>query len=341
MIQVMTVHKCKGLGFDMVILPELISSSEFTSSGRVDALERKGEMGGLEYVIKKPNQAICDADDELAKMSGAWSEDQCYERFCNLYVALTRAKKATYCILDPVKGDWQPKAKYDDWIREATAAHGERQEEINDEKCTVLYESGDWLAFDESVEQPAEAQQPKVSVKLPQASARMSRKLASETTAYQAGDLLRNSKGMNFGDRVHKQFEQIAWLDELPEFSEAGSSKAVAECLQVPEIRHHFERPTVPFQLLREQPIETQHEGRWISGVIDRAVVLMEEGKASAITIIDFKTDAKEAVESLRTKHTSQLHIYRAALHRITGVPLDKITCYLLATELKQMVQID
>ena len=46
MIQVMTVHKCKGLGFDMVILPELISSNEFTSSGRVDALERKGEMGG-------------------------------------------------------------------------------------------------------------------------------------------------------------------------------------------------------------------------------------------------------------------------------------------------------
>jgi ATP-dependent exoDNAse (exonuclease V) beta subunit len=67
----------------------------------------------------------------------------------------------------------------------------------------------------------------------------------------------------------------------------------------------------------------------------------MEEGKASAITIIDFKTDAKQTVESLRTKHTPQLHIYRAALHRITGVPVDKITCYLLATELKQMVAID
>ena len=186
-----------------------------------------------------------------------------------------------------------------------------------------------------------EAELPKASVKLPQASARMSRKLASETTAYQAGDLLRNSKGMSFGDRVHKQFEQITWLDDLPEFSEAGSSKAVTECLEVPEIRHHFERPTVPFQLLREQPIETQHDDRWVSGVIDRALVLMEEGKPSAITIIDFKTDAKETAESLRTKHRSQLHIYRAALHRITGVPVDKITCYLLATELKQMVAID
>ncbi len=341
MIQVMTVHKCKGLGFDMVILPELISSNEFTSSGRVDALERKGEMGDLEYVIKKPNQAICEADEALAKMSDAWSEDQCYERFCNLYVALTRAKKATYCILDPVKGDWEPKAKYDDWIREATAAQGERQEEINDEKCTVLYEAGDWLALDGSVEPLAEAEEPKVSVKLPQASPRMSRKLASETTAYQAGDLLRNSKGMSFGDRVHKQFEQITWLDDLPEFSEAGSSKAVAECLKVPEIRHHFERPKVPFQLLREQPIETQHDDRWVSGVIDRAVVLMDEGKATSISIIDFKTDAKETAESLRTKHTPQLHIYRAALHRITGVPLDEIRCYLLATELRQMVEID
>jgi ATP-dependent exoDNAse (exonuclease V) beta subunit len=67
----------------------------------------------------------------------------------------------------------------------------------------------------------------------------------------------------------------------------------------------------------------------------------MDEGKATSISIIDFKTDAKETAESLRTKHTPQLHIYRAALHRITGVPLDEIRCYLLATELRQMVEID
>ena len=61
LIQVMTIHKCKGLGFDVVILPEL-GGREFTDAGRLDTLERKGELGVTEYVIKKPAGDICAAD---------------------------------------------------------------------------------------------------------------------------------------------------------------------------------------------------------------------------------------------------------------------------------------
>ncbi|MGB2403328.1 MAG: UvrD-helicase domain-containing protein, partial [Akkermansiaceae bacterium] len=340
MIQVMTVHKCKGLGFDMVILPELGLTDEFTSIKRVKTLERKGDMGAIEYVIKKPTQEICGADKELSKMVDTWAEDQCYERFCNLYVALTRAKKATYCILDPVKADWQPKAKYNDWIREATAGGREYDLKIEQETCKVLYESGDWLECG-YVDKQDEADLAEESLSLRAPSTRMSRMLASEVKVYQAGDLLRQSKGAHFGDLVHKQFERIAWLDDLPEMSERKHSKLVAECLQVAEIRQHFVRPESECQLLREQPIETQENDRWISGVIDRAVIMMDNGKPSSVSIIDFKTDEKETKEAMKYKYESQLHTYRTAMHRITGVPEDRIKCYLLATSLKQMIPVD
>jgi ATP-dependent exoDNAse (exonuclease V) beta subunit len=340
MIQVMTIHKCKGLGFDVVILPELGHADAFTSIKRIDALERKGELGSVEYVIKKPIQDICGADKELAMMADTWSEDQCYEKFCNLYVALTRAKKATYCILDPVSAKWEPKAKYNDWIREATATHGECDIEIQQEKCKQLYQSGDWLELGDT-DKSDEGVLPAELVKLRDPSARMSRKLASEAKVYQAGDLLRGSKGARFGDLVHKQFECITWLDEMPEMSEQKHSQLVAECLQQPEIRQHFERPEGQYQLLREQPIETQDSSRWVSGVIDRAVIIMDNGKPSCMSIIDFKTDEKETEDTLIQKYASQIHTYRDAMHRITGVPVDKIKCYLLATSLKQIIEVD
>lgn len=339
MIQVMTIHKCKGLGFDMVILPELGSAQEFTTMGQVDVLERKGELGSTQYIIKTPPKDIRAADKELAEMVGNWEADQCYERFCNLYVALTRAKKATYCILDPVKGQWQPKRKYDDWIREATAGHGQRTELIQDTQYTLLYESGKWLSWGGPGQQE-DTLPPSKIIKLCPPAPRISRKLASESKKYHAGELLGNSKATSFGNWVHQQFEQISWLDELPEFSDDQASRVVADCLNVAEIRAHFERPAGEFQLLREQPIETQDDGQWVSGVIDRALIHLDNGIPQSISIIDFKTDTRETIDSLRDKYRHQLVAYRTAMRQVTGVPESRISCYLLSTSLKRMIEV-
>jgi len=339
LIQVMTIHKCKGLGFDVVILPEL-GGKKFTDAGRLDALERKGKLGVTEYVIKKPSGDICAADPGLSSMLDDWQADQCYERFCNLYVALTRAKQATYCILDPVTDGWEPQQKVDDWIREATSAHGGGEVILAGEPYTVLYQSGDWLEFDGEIVKSTEDGSQGAAPKLQPAASRMARKIASDSKKYRPGELLKKGKGMRFGDAVHDHFEKISWLDELPELPDTPAGRAVSKCLEQNEIRGHFERPDGEFQLLREQPIETQEDGQWISGIIDRAVILLDDGKPRAISIIDFKTDTGETLDSLRDKYSSQLETYRTALHRITGVPEDKITCYLLSTALSKMIDL-
>ena len=74
--------------------------------------------------------------------------------------------------------------------------------------------------------------------------------------------------------------------------------------------------------------------------MIDRALIHLDEGRPQAISIIDFKTDARETIESLRDKYSPQLISYRNAMGRITGVPESRITCYLLATSLKRIIEV-
>lgn len=337
MIQVMTVHKCKGLGFDVVILPELDQGKTFTDAGKLGVLERKGRLGATEYILKKPAKAICDAEPALAAMMRAWEAEQCYERFCNLYVALTRAKQATYCILDPVKEKWSPAAKSADWIREATSAFPESGLSLGGVSYGVLYESGTWL---ETGEQQQEKTKEQVLGKLLPGVPRIGRKVASGTKGYQPGALLRKGRGMRFGNAVHALFEKITWLDALPALGDAPSAQCVAGCLQADSIRPHFERPPGEFRLLREQPVETRVGGEWVSGVIDRAVVTLENGKPVSVSVIDFKTDTGETAGSLREKYGSQLALYRSALSNIYSLPEEKITCHLLSTTLMDMVEV-
>lgn len=345
MIQVMTVHKCKGLGFDVVILPELGGRKKFTDAGRLDALERKGQLGATEYIIKKPSQEICEADSALKSMMATWQADQCYERFCNLYVALTRAVHATYCIIDPVRDGWSCQEKYDDWIREATgeaaAPVSEAEMELGGESYGVLFESGEWMESCGGKQRADDGG--RARARLRPGEPRMGRKVASGAKKYEAGTLLNHGKGMRFGNLVHRHFEKITWLDALPALDNQAAATLVRECLEADSIRPYFERPisdVCDFQLLSEQPIETRQDGQWVSGIIDRAVITREKGKATQVTIIDFKTDQAVDAAALRRKYAAQLETYRQAMAGITGVAVENITCLLLSTSLKEMVEI-
>lgn len=347
-IQVMTVHKSKGLGFDIVILPELNDSKKFTDASKLSVLEKKGNLGSTDYIIKKPNKVVCDAEPSLTAMMQEWEAEQCYERFCNFYVALTRAVHATYCIVDPVGEKWKCEARYADWLREATAGFGEAETGIGGESYRVLFESGQWMdvrkplqtdLFEDipSEEGKTELKEPK---KLSPGVPRIGKRMASGMKEYKPGMLLNKGRGMRFGSLVHQHFEKVTWLDDLPDLGEELSSQTVLECLQIEAIGKHFVRPSKEHQLLREQPIETRIDGEWVSGVIDRAVIFLNQGVPESITVIDFKTDTGETSDTLRDKYKEQLELYRQALSNIYSLPSANITCLILSTSLKEMVKV-
>lgn len=103
-VQVMTWYKAKGLEFDMVVLPD-IKTTSFADKGHMDVIERLDSQGIPVAFIQKPAQSTYEYDVALGGLVEDWAARQEYEGFCKLYVALTRAKRATYVFLPPPPRD--------------------------------------------------------------------------------------------------------------------------------------------------------------------------------------------------------------------------------------------
>lgn len=145
---------------------------------------------------------------------------------------------------------------------------------------------------------------------------------------------------MQAGRDVHKVFESITWIDELPELEQNPAGKIVLDCLKITPIRLHFERPEDEFKLMREQPFEIELNGEWISGVIDRLIICYEKKKPQKATIIDYKTNRNQSAQDLRDQYENQLDVYRKAVSQILNISDNKVSCYLLSTHLKEMIEI-
>jgi ATP-dependent helicase/nuclease subunit A len=102
-VRVMTVHKAKGLGFDLVILPDL-EGQRLARRREGLAVQRSADRT-VEWVLDLPGKEFCAQDEVLHAHVAASEADACYEGLCLLYVAMTRAKRAMYVLVDPVKAN--------------------------------------------------------------------------------------------------------------------------------------------------------------------------------------------------------------------------------------------
>lgn len=103
-VQLMTMHKAKGLEFDLTIV--VLERGR----GRSLALEsvkgshlRSGETPGGRWVMELPAQPICDAVPELAAEMERVRREAMMANLCLHYVAMTRAKQALVLVVPPAK----------------------------------------------------------------------------------------------------------------------------------------------------------------------------------------------------------------------------------------------
>lgn len=343
-VRIMTIHKSKGLGFDIVILPQIGRDAPFADGRHLTHFVKKDRAGRIEGIVLAPSKHVYMNVPQFRELYREWRAQQQFDGFCKLYVALTRAKRATYVIL-PYKED---KAETADsmWkiVRSAARSCGKETEETLEESgAECLYSCGhaEWYGeFTETVRDRVEEEMPEWPVQKPVIRERLSPSgpTGSEDAAHE-GKHAADVESAAFGSAVHAVFERITRWDEgnKPEWALHPSTEAertVAACMEVPSIREFFTPPETA-RIMKEQRIEAIDGNSWISGVIDR--LILHEGSAR---IVDFKTDHADYPEQLRERHSSQLNAYARIVSRITGIPPERITCTIVSTYLKETVQV-
>lgn len=315
-VQVMTIHKSKGLGFEVVILPE-ISNDKLPVTQRFDVAE------GSNWLTETPPRWARDLILEMREAEARWAARQHYESFCMLYVALTRAKRGLYVLLEPPGRTNTPdRPSLCNWIARCVDSGG---------GPGVVWQSGN-PGWTRSLEDMGKVISVNEGGSLQQPVPRRERTTPSGLKKSSAAAIPSSTAGMRFGSDVHAAFESIGWIDAvMPDFPRTEAGKLVGELLEVPELRRIFTRGGRAVEVLREQSIDAVAGGKWLSGVIDRLHLERgPDGGVARVEVIDFKTDRVSGMAELTARYAGQMAAYREVME--LAYPAARVDCVLLST---------
>lgn len=334
-IQVMTVHKAKGLDFDMVIVAGFGGEPVLRNTRRPVHVER-GQTGGIEWILDLPSQTVVAQDPGLSGAAAGETERDWFEALCLLYVAMTRARRGLYCLGKESGKSWKTPTWLDLFDRAAGSDAVDRSTD------TIAWARhwgrADWFAVagepeprpvPEAVLEPIQGGLPAFSPPLRQAASPSTEAHAVEALA----ETLRSPEGRRFGTRMHDFLATVEWVDfSDPEAVAAVAAAAppdlrdrIGRLLQTEAAREVFSRPDRPCRLWREKPYVLRRGNSIASGIIDRATVLLDAaGKPEMVVIYDYKTDSldprRPAEEQLRERYGTQLDRYCEAATVLTGL---------------------
>jgi ATP-dependent helicase/nuclease subunit A len=364
-VQVMTIHKSKGLTFDAVILPDLGGNS-LTTARRSFGV-KKNEAREVEWVLDLPRKEFVEADPVLRDHAAGREAEAAYEALCKYYVAMTRASRANYLITLP-RGE---SSKSQNFVKllEDTLAGDPVETDFGGVPATVLHQSQTgktnrrWF---EAFQAPPPADEPAtetvrgVDPALARKRLRRRTPSGSEEVTVSAAQLFHPGGGAarGFGTLVHALFEEIEWAGGTDPDSLAarwrelrqespGLDDALAQVrgvLEDPVTRAALDRPGEHAEVWRERNFEILLGDEWLSGTFDRVVLERSpEGIPERATILDFKTDrvaSPEEIDAAVDKYRPQLETYREVLRRITGLPAPAIRCRLLFTRSRTLREV-
>lgn len=356
-VRVMTIHKSKGLGFDVVLLPDLEGSRLDQARGGL-AVHKAGDRS-VEWVLDPPPKLWAENDTVLAAHRRQAEAEAGYEALSLLYVALTRAKRALYVITAPV-GE-STSRNYPKLLAETL---GGGAEELREVRIGAWRTAGFWSAgepdWPDLVVPRAATHAPAVSRPvgwvgaergLPRWPARRPAERPELRVKPETLFNLRSSAAAEFGAAVHRLLAEVEWgtgAAALAAWGARGEApEVIAEAvavLQAPELAAVWTRPAeaVSMEVWRERAFEILLDEVWVSGVLDRVVVERDAaGRAVGVAVYDFKTEwvAGAEVEAAARRHREQMRLYRRAVARLTGLPEAEVAAQVVFTRLRRAVQ--
>jgi ATP-dependent exoDNAse (exonuclease V) beta subunit len=353
-IRVMTIHKSKGLGFDLVLVPDL--EGQTLMQRREGLAVQKRPDHSVDWILDLPPGFICDHDPALSAHVRESEGAACYEQLALLYVALTRAKHGLYVITKP-----PGTSKSANFPRLLASTLGTAAGPIS---VGSLSATGSWSRGDPEwarklkgrFEAPATVPAPPL---LPRSAARAASRLnARRPSDEPTGRLpaerlfaLAGGREAEHGAQVHALLKTVGWADAAQRSRLAsgwaaggGPGAEAAACLLNPELARVWERPMAAAEVWLERAFDVVLDGDWVSGKFDRVILERDAaGCPSAATLFDFKTDRVEAGTDLlaaAARHAGQLAWYRRAIQALTGLPSAAVAGEVVFTRICQRVRL-
>lgn len=358
-LRLMTIHKSKGLEFDLVILPDLGGRQSMSQARTNPALIHRDALSLLpEWTLLAPHKEVARRDLVLNNVLQEADETASFEQLCVLYVAMTRAKSGLYMLIEKPGKSFTPAA-----LLTSTLSDAARQTEPDANAARIRYEIGprDWYTrhpFLESVTAPSPLVQ--VPSKVPASAHPSPPRLERQEPSRQEETIRKavwlfdpiNRDVLLFGSALHELMAQLEWADTAdptqivqawagPDIYPAAVCRDVVsqfqESLARPEIRTHLSRPPAgtDCELWREKGFDVVLEGKWVSGKFDRVVLTRNaQGEIEDALLLDFKTNRITAPETAATAahYVRQMETYRQALAFLIRCPASRIRCILLFT---------
>ena len=328
-VQVMTIHKSKGLEYDMVVIPFLGSQNalDTVKAGVIEVCNPTGQFPCAPedaFLMRLPSSEIRTAsgNDRLRESDDVRRAERAYEELCTWYVAMSRAKHALHIF---------------------SSLPDPKDDKDRDEDCPSITLLMKWLlgenrswGNEDWIENfhPTRAIAERVALPAGITVADRMKPLSKSRPSDEGHGGLpgavvfaeRDAAGL--GTAVHSLFESIKWLDgewvapHAPVNPDAV--RMVRDCLASPEASGLFKEPGVETEVWREKRFDLVLGEEWISGCFDR-VVIHREGKAiTRVDLIDFKTDVCDAAD-LPSKYAAQLGKYREVLGHLLGIDPVKV----------------
>jgi ATP-dependent exoDNAse (exonuclease V) beta subunit len=312
-VRVMTVHQAKGLGMDVVVLPELGGNQSLAQLKLSGISLVRDDEGKVIWGLDLPSSEICDADPELRRARDAMKANQTFGELCVFYVAMTRAKHAIYCLA----AERQNRKNAARWLMRTFPAGAEGDS---------IREVGDRTWF-RQVTKPA----PEKPVTIEGARLRGAGEKpavvpsAREDEDIPAAIILGGGAARHLGTEVHELLARVEWLGDEPAFPDATAEAAkLVRGFLASERASVLKKPAGRHLLWRERAFDVEIGGRPVSGVFDRVHVQLDEhDRPVGARIFDFKTDKDTA--GLRAKYADQLASYAAAAAALLGIPADTV----------------
>ncbi len=345
-LQILSMHKAKGLEFDYVLIPSL-DDPMWKSSFLKILKDEEDPFSPAKTVVRKPTESEINLVPELSRLRASWKDSQIKEGLSLLYVALTRSIKGTYIYLTPTdkqvqdinipslsdilrtalfypEGIQAGSQVYQTFTKESRGPLNE--EEGSKEKLAQVYSPIEWGTNHSGTSHPLRG----LKLTKKKVIGSNAQKGDKNCTPSEIIEKITQIHSLSFGTIIHKCLEAITWINPNADAFEIKDDilKKYPTLYKYPELmsqvedylielfksdqirsiflKDRFEHDGYEARLLIEANLQSESAEYKLSGTIDRLVLCEKAGKVEAIYLYDFKTD-KEIDPS---QHLGQIEHY-------------------------------